>query len=146
MSRTLPYDAFHRALVARLVADDVADGRVYAADAVPLGPAFPYVTVQMVDAVPADSKTTEAHEVRFALAVRTRSDAGHGSPAEAYALAQDVVTSLTRAAFDLSGDGLHVVVPRPPTTSGPDAYPSASGTHQHRDVTVTALYLIQTLP
>ena len=149
MSRTLPHDALHRALVARLRADDVAGDRVYGADSVPLNPAFPYVTVQVVDGVADYSVSTEAYEALAAVTARTRSVAGAGNAQEAYGLAQAALAALTRDPLDLSADGFAVIVDagaRGPASSPLQSYPSASGTHTHRDLTLTLRLRLQKTP
>lgn len=147
MARTLPHASLHAALYTRLTTDaDTTGYTVYDASAVPLDAAYPYVTIQLVGGPSRDAKATEINEIRFALAIHTRSTLGSGSTDEAYLMASNVSEALTRsdlALGDYESTSFALVLARPLDSTSVHAYQVDA--HMHRDITLTAVYGIQTL-
>lgn len=114
-----PHAALQTAFYTRLAGHAATSGYTgYAASAVPHNAAFPYWTLQVVQADPDESKDTSAWEVLVVVKWHTRTVSGQGGDAQAHEGAADITQALTSAPISLdgvAGGGHALIVARPPS-------------------------------
>lgn len=111
--RSLPYTEFQTALYGRLTTDVATSGYVvYDAGSVPVSASFPYYTLDLIDGLNRDSKSTVSNEVQFAVNAHTRYPVGgnESSPAPLHTMMDAAEKALTRTPITLTGDHTNIFI------------------------------------